>query len=92
MAVNNIIPGNATYNLTFLKCWRCGTLYSTDLPMQRHFPKDGLFNSWSSYESCPICGCDTNANECKISPAKFKWIRYWRGIKQRMGGKENEVV
>lgn len=94
MAVGNVVPGRENVRLTLVRCWKCGTLYSTDQSKQIY--KKPVYNSarslgepttsytqWTAYEKCPVCGNETNSDGTVIPAWKFKLIRWWRGMKRK---------
>ena len=59
-----------------IKCKVCSALYAPDLGKSTH-RYDGNFDS---FEQCPICGCTSNSEYCKISAIQYKFIRFFRGL------------
>lgn len=89
MAIGNVVPGRENVRLTLVRCWKCGTLYSTDKTKQIY--KTPVYNGseirsytqWTAYEKCPVCGNETNSDGTVIPAWKFKLIRWWRGMKRK---------
>lgn len=78
MAISNVIPKvkynkNKKNKLTFIRCFRCQTLYATDRPKAPVGISMGEY-----YEQCPVCNYEYNSNSEKISQTQFKFIRWWR--------------
>ena len=88
---DHVVPAPDEKMLTLIKCWKCKTLYSTDKPIIRYKKNPGepvetadnsmftsMMFSYYGYEPCPICGCMTNTDECKISLWRYNLIKWWR--------------
>lgn len=88
MAVGNVVPGRRDLHLTWVRCWNCGTLYTTDETKQIY--KTPVYNGseikgylqWMAFEKCPVCGNETNSDLTMIPAWKFKLIRWWREKKR----------
>ena len=70
MAGSNGVPRG----IVCIRCYNCDGLYTTNRP-----PCCGFHRRY--YEQCPICGYDENDKDNIIPLMKFKFIRWWRGIR-----------